>query len=199
MHVLGTESPESATWLLIDLAEDPAVRARIAGIPGALQNLVELLKPYWMREVSLEALSVFAADEKIRGAIAAVPECLGRLQALTSLPDAEIQEGEDPGLRELAADVLWSLGAEAERDGVSAGETKGAGSEGRSGNGDVVEGEEAGGKSEGTSNGMRGGIEEPKQSRAAESNGMGAASGEVPASKEPGQGEQCVVRAGGRS
>ncbi|GAQ84448.1 hypothetical protein KFL_001890120 [Klebsormidium nitens] len=93
------------------------LRGRIAGIPGALHKLVELLKPYWMREVALEALSVFAADNENGRAIAAVPECLTTLQTLASLPVAEIQEGEDPGLRELAAGVLSILGGAAEREG----------------------------------------------------------------------------------
>ncbi|GAQ93081.1 hypothetical protein KFL_012880010, partial [Klebsormidium nitens] len=173
VRVLGTEVPEAATWLLIDLAGDLAVRRKIAGIPGALQNFVELLKQHWMREVALEALLIFAEDEEIRRGIAAVPRCLETLRTLASLPAAEIQEGEDPGLRELAAGVLRSLKVtETEGNGPSAGKAEGAGSETGAGSGEGVKAGEAG-VSEGAENGVRGESEERGQNGEAELNGKG--------------------------
>ncbi|GAQ88344.1 hypothetical protein KFL_004190140, partial [Klebsormidium nitens] len=166
-------------------AEDPAVRRKIAGIPGALQSLVELLKQHWMREVALEALIIFAEDKEIRRGIAAVPECLETLRTLASLPDAEIQEGEDSGLRELAA---GSLNTETEGNGPSAGEAEGAGSGDGAGSWEGDKGGEAG-MSEGAENGVRGESKERGQSGEAGLNGKGAASEEVQASEEAVQGE----------
>ncbi|GAQ88339.1 hypothetical protein KFL_004190100 [Klebsormidium nitens] len=198
--VLAGEDPEYPTWLLIDLAEDAGIRAEIAVLPGALQKLVELLTQPFLREVALEALKKFAADAELGKAIAAMPDCVPRLQTLAGLPETEIHKEEDPGLRKGAAKVLKLLGVEAVApSGGAAAGTKGAESvEGASPSAERAgcgEGEGSGARE---GNGEKSGSEERAGSAEKAESGAGTAE-KAGSAEEVGSAERAGARRRSRS